>query len=65
MIVYSIKTIYDSVKNKKAVIISTLVYGLIAIGLFVLFYPTLSGQPISLEFAEKYLKWFQSWVLVA
>ena len=65
MIVYSIKTIYDSAKNKKTVIIGTLVYGLIAIGLFVLFYPTLSGQPISLEFAEKYLKWFQSWVLVA
>ena len=65
MIVYSIKTFYDSAENKKAVIIGTLTYGLIAIGLFALFYPTLSGQPISLEFAEKYLKWFQSWVLVA
>ncbi len=65
MIVYSIKCIYDNTEKKKSVIAVTAVYGLIVIGLFVLFYPVLTGQPVSLGFAEKYLKWFESWVLVA
>lgn len=65
MIVYGIKCIYDNTNNKKAVIVGTAVYGIIAVGLFMLYYPVLTGQPISLDFAEKYLKWFESWVLVA
>lgn len=65
MIGYSIKTFYDNAQNKKSVIIGAIVYGILAVGLFILFYPVLSGQPISLDFAEQYLKWFKSWVLVA
>ncbi len=65
MIVYSIRCIYDNAENKKSIIIGTALYGVIAVGLFILFYPVLTGQPISLDFAEKYLKWFESWVLVA
>lgn len=42
-----------------------LLYGAAVFGLFLLFYPVLSGQPVELAFAEKYLKWFKTWVLVA
>ena len=65
MIGYCIKNIYDNAKNKKAVIITASVYTAVAVGMFILFYPVISGQPVSLEFAEKFLKWFSSWVLVA
>ena len=65
MIGYSIKAIYENSKNKKAVIISSVVYAITVVGLFVLFYPVISGAPVSLDFAEKFLKWFGSWVLVA
>ena len=37
----------------------------VIVALFALFYPVISGKPISLEFAETWLKWFSSWVLVA
>lgn len=40
------------------------VYVAVAIGLFALFYPVLSGLAIEPEFAKKYLKWFETWVLV-
>lgn len=65
MIGFVIKTIYDNAKNKKTVIIGTGIYVAVAIGLFILFYPVLSGAPVSMEFAEKFLKWFDSWVLVS
>ncbi len=65
MIGYAIKTVYDNAENKKAVIISVFIYTAVAVGLFILFYPVLSGAPVSLEFAEKWLKWFGTWVLVA
>ena len=65
MIGYSIKTFYENVQNKKTVIVGATIYTLVAVGLFILFYPVISGQPVSLDFAEQYLKWFKSWVLVA
>lgn len=65
MIVYSIKCIYENADNKRAVIISAVVYGVIAVGLFVMFYPVISGQPVNVDFVNKYLRWFESWVLVA
>lgn len=40
------------------------VYVACAIGLFILFYPVLSGLAIDPAFATKYLKWFDSWVLL-
>lgn len=39
-------------------------YVAMAIGLFILFYPVLSGMPIHPEYAEQYLKWFDTWVLI-
>ncbi|HBA49265.1 MAG TPA: hypothetical protein DCZ91_16015 [Lachnospiraceae bacterium] len=35
------------------------------IGLFLLFYPVLSGAPVDAAFVEKYLRWFPGWVLTA
>ena len=63
MIGYSIYTLYHTY-TKKTIKTSAFVYTAIAIGLFILFYPVLSGQPCNTEFAEKYLKWFNSWVLL-
>ena len=40
------------------------VYVALAIGLFLMFYPVLSGMPTHPEYATKYLKWFDSWVLL-
>ncbi|MBR0366498.1 MAG: glycosyltransferase family 39 protein [Clostridia bacterium] len=65
MIGYAIRTFYDNAKNKRAVIAASFVYAAVAVGLFILFYPVLAGKPIQLEFAEHWLKWFSSWVLVA
>ncbi len=42
-----------------------IVYGAITVGLFLLFYPVLSGAPIEAEFVDKYLRWFSDWVLTA
>lgn len=64
MIGYSIKVIYDEAKDKKSVIIGAFVYAGLAIILFAMFYPVLSGQPCSTEYAENFLKWFDSWVLL-
>ena len=65
MIGYCFRSLYDNAKNKKAVLAAGIGYAVIVVGLFVLFYPVISGAPVSLDFAEKWLKWFSSWVLVA
>lgn len=65
MLGYSIYDIYESAKNKKAVIIGAVIFTVIVIALFILFYPVLSGQPCSPEFAKQWLKWFDSWVLLS
>lgn len=42
-----------------------IIYGILVFALFLLFYPVLSGQPVESDFVTKYLRWFDSWVLVA
>lgn len=39
-------------------------YSVGTVGLFLLFYPVLSGQTVSLDFVSQYLRWMDSWVLV-
>jgi dolichyl-phosphate-mannose--protein O-mannosyl transferase len=39
-------------------------YALIAFFLFLLFYPVLSGTPVSYEFVDKFLRWKDGWVFV-
>ncbi len=63
MIGYSVKTLYDNAKDKKAVIIGTAVYTVIAVGLFVMFYPVLSGATFDVNYGKEMLRWFDSWVL--
>lgn len=40
------------------------IYSAGAVGLFLLFYPVLAGQTVSLDFVSQYLRWMDSWVLV-
>ncbi len=51
-------------ERKKQVQIGIYVYVALAIGLFIMFYPVLSGLAIHPEYAKNYLKWFNSWVLL-
>ena len=37
----------------------------LALGLFLLFYPVLSGQPVDVDFVVKYLRWRDTWVLIS
>ncbi len=64
MIVYSLIH-FKKILSNRAFIICLVVYGASAFALFLLFYPVLSGQPVDSEFVEKYLRWFDGWVLVA
>ncbi len=51
--------------QRSAFYASIVLYGAVAFGLFLLFYPVLSGQPVEASFVAKYLRWFKSWVLTA
>ena len=51
--------------QKSAFYAAIVLYGAVALGLFFLFYPVLSGQPVEASFVAKYLRWFKSWVLTA
>lgn len=35
-----------------------------AVGLFILFYPVISGMPVTHEYVDRFLRWFDSWVLL-
>jgi hypothetical protein len=39
-------------------------YTAIAVILFIMFYPVLSGHPVEVDYVKNYLKWFDSWVLI-
>jgi dolichyl-phosphate-mannose--protein O-mannosyl transferase len=39
-------------------------YGAITAALFLLFYPALSGIPVSVDFVYAYLRWLPGWVLM-
>lgn len=41
------------------------IYGLAVFGLFLMFYPVLTGQPVEAEYVSRWLRWFDSWVLTA
>lgn len=38
-------------------------YGAAALGLFLLFYPVLSGRPVEAAYVNTFLRWLKSWVL--
>ena len=66
MIGYAMYVFCEEKKGKlyKGAFIFCIAYVVAAIGLFVLFYPVISGYPVDAAFVEKYLRWMDSWVLV-
>ncbi len=62
MLGYTIYRLYQKEKSVKTV---AFVYAGLAVGLFVLFYPVLAGQPVDPEFVKTYLRWIPGqWVLI-
>lgn len=61
MLCYSFKRFAKNSKTKKYMVFT---YVAFAIVLFIMFYPVLSGYPISKKYVYSYLKWFEKWVLV-
>lgn len=57
--------LYLLVKEAKVPKLAIYGYVAIAIILFLMFYPVLSGQPVSKEYVSVALRWFESWVLVS
>ena len=64
MIGYSMKQLKERMKPGAFTALLVL-YGLCVFGMFLLFYPVLSGSPVSKDFVAEYLRWFDSWVLTA
>lgn len=61
MVAYCLYLLVKKAKMPKAVVFG---YAALVVGLFLLFYPVLSGQPVNREFAHHILRWMKSWVLV-
>lgn len=49
----------------KNFLLLTVLYGAAVFGLFLLFYPVLSGQAVEASFVAHWLRWFDGWVLTA
>ncbi len=60
MIGYSI---YRMTADRPRLKIAAYVYAAAVIGLFIMFYPVISGYPTTVEYVN-YLKWMDSWVLL-
>lgn len=61
---YSFRHLLEGASRKKTLLCTSL-YALAVFGLFLLFYPVISGQPVESAFVKTYLKWFETWVLIA
>ena len=64
MIGYSFRNLKEKL-SKKAYLSILILYALLVFGLFLMFYPVLSGQVVDVNYVTKYLKWFKTWVLIA
>lgn len=62
MIAYCIKQLLHEYPKLKPYVWGYLVAALI---LFIMFYPVLSGMPVSKEYVSTFLRWFDSWVLLS
>lgn len=49
-------------KHRTAVLAA---YAAAVVILFAMFYPVLSGMPVSVDYVRDFLKWFNSWVLIS
>ncbi len=64
MIGYAMVNIPFLQKDVKRKNIAMLLYAVAAFGLFILFYPVLSGAPVARDFVKETLQWLKTWVLV-
>ena len=48
----------------RPIIIGSMIYAALAVWLFFMFYPVLSGKPVTAEYVADWLRWMSSWVLV-
>ncbi len=64
MIVHSAAQLKEKLSGRQFTTL-LLLYGAAVFGLFLLFYPVLSGQPVDASFVNRFLRWFDSWVLAA
>ena len=64
MIVYGLMQLKKRISSRSFIVICC-VYAALAFGLFLLFYPVLSGQPVDVAFVVKYLRWKPTWVLIS
>ena len=62
MICYAFKRFVKKSKTRKRMVF---VYVAAVIVLFIMFYPVLSGYPVSKKYVFSYLKWFEKWVLIS
>lgn len=62
MTIYSFMQEKSKLSGKKKAVIAA-VYGTVVVVLFLMFYPVLSGQPVEASYVDRYLRWFNSWVL--
>lgn len=61
MIGYCMKVIVDWRPKLKPVMF---IYAVLAVVLFIMFYPVLTGIAVDPSYVYKYLKWFDGWVLI-
>ncbi len=64
MVGYSIMCLYENARSKKIAAGTIVGYAVIAVMLFVMFYPVLAGKPCSTDYVNNYLKWFPRWDLM-
>lgn len=61
MVGYSIKKLFEKNRNIRKY---AYVYVGFAVLLFIMFYPVLSGQNVSYDYVNTWLKWFDKWALI-
>lgn len=68
MIGYCMYHLYESCKTEKGrrnVKLACIIYAACAIGLFIMFYPVISGYPVDVTYVKNFLRWFKSWQLAS
>lgn len=61
---YNFYNMQTSESGRKKIIIGCSIYCGIAIVLFIMFYPVISGFPINKNYVFGFLKWFKTWTLI-
>jgi len=63
MICYALASLKKHMPKKAFYLLVTF-FLIITIGLFIMFYPVISGMPVSGAYVTKFLRWQDSWVLI-